>query len=163
MLNPAFCLFLLTAQCQSAERYSRALGAGRPSSSCSIIRRSVERCQVHRDLHALEAPIADRLVDPNATARSASATKFLADIKGPEFRPSAMNIRAVKVNVYRDTAVVTGAYHPKGTYGGKQYDHTGRFTDTWIFEWTLALRASHSSLLKNSAVPPSTPHLELTT
>jgi len=37
------------------------------------------------------------------------------------------------VNVYRDTAVVTGIDHAKGMVSRKSYEHTGRFTDTWIF------------------------------
>ena len=47
------------------------------------------------------------------------------------------------------TAVVTGIYLTKGTYSGRIYEHTGRFTDTWIFEngrWLCV--ASHTSLVK---------------
>jgi hypothetical protein len=57
----------------------------------------------------------------------------------------------VKVNLYRDTAVVSGVYHAKGTYNAQAYEHTGRFTDTWIFEggkWLCV--ASHSSLIKKN-------------
>lgn len=56
----------------------------------------------------------------------------------------------MKVNLYRDTAVVTGTYRIKDTYNRKAYDHVGRFTDTWIFEagrWQCV--ASHTSLIKN--------------
>jgi hypothetical protein len=55
----------------------------------------------------------------------------------------------VKVNIYRETAVVTGLYRTKGSFDGKPYDHLGRFTDTWILEngrWECV--ASHTSLLK---------------
>lgn len=105
--------------------------------------------QVHRDSHALEAMIADRFVNTEYDGEVSDRDKFLADIKDPEFKPSLMNIRDVQVNVYRETAVVTGVYHTKGTYSGKAYEHLGRFTDTWIFEngkWLCV--ASHTSLVK---------------
>lgn len=105
--------------------------------------------QVHRDSHALEALVADRFVNTEYDGDVSDRDKFLADIKNPEFKPSMMNIREVQVNVYRDTAVVTGIYHTKGTFSGKPYEHVGRFTDTWIFEsgkWLCV--ASHTSLLK---------------
>jgi hypothetical protein len=60
-----------------------------------------------------------------------------------------MSIDEVKVEMYATTAIVIGNYHTKGTYGGKPYEHTGRFTDTWVFQdgrWLCV--ASHSSLLK---------------
>ena len=105
--------------------------------------------QVHRDSHALEALIGDHFINTEYDGETSERDKFLADIKNPDFKPNAMNIRDVKVSVYRDTAVVTGVYHTKGTFSGKAYEHTGRFTDTWIFEdgkWLCV--ASHSSLLK---------------
>ena len=75
--------------------------------------------------------------------------KFLADIADPAFKVNALNIQDVKVNLYRETAVVTGSYRTRGTYQGRAYDHLGRFTDTWIFQdgrWQCV--ASHTSLLK---------------
>jgi ketosteroid isomerase-like protein len=75
--------------------------------------------------------------------------QFLADIKDPRFKPTALNIQDVKMNFFGDTAVVTGIYHASGTYQGKPYDHMGRFTDTWVMDlgkWQCV--ASHTSLLK---------------
>jgi ketosteroid isomerase-like protein len=114
-----------------------------------VLERLWNDAQVHRDSHALEALIADRFINTEYDGEVSERDKFLSDIKDPEFKPSAMNIRDVKVNVYRDTAIVTGIYHAKGTYGRVGYEHTGRFTDTWIFEsgkWLCV--ASHTSLLK---------------
>lgn len=114
-----------------------------------VLERLWNDAQVHRDWHALEALIADRFVNTEYDGEVSERDKFLSDIKDPEFKPSEMNIRDVKVNVYRDTAVVTGIYHAKGVVSGRGYEHTGRFTDTWIFEsgkWLCV--ASHTSLLK---------------
>ena len=43
-----------------------------------------------------------------------------------------MSIDDVKVEMYSTTAIVTGSYHTRGTYGSKPYEHFGRFTDTWV-------------------------------
>ena len=114
-----------------------------------VLERLWNDAQVHRDSRALEALIADRFINTEYDGEVSDREKFLADIKDPEFKPSNLNIHDVKVNLYRDTAVVAGIYQTKGTYSGKPYEHTGRFTDTWIFEngrWLCV--ASHTSLLK---------------
>jgi len=52
------------------------------------------------------------------------------------------------VTMYGDAAVATGTYTSKGTYKGKPFDHTGRFTDTWVKldgKWLCA--ADHESLI----------------
>src|SRR5258706_8656198 len=73
-----------------------------------VLERLWNDAQVHRDSRALEALIADRFVNTEYDGEVSDRDKFLADIKDPEFKPSLMNIHDVKVNVYRDTAVVTG-------------------------------------------------------
>jgi hypothetical protein len=105
--------------------------------------------QVSRDERALEGMIADTFVNTEWDGVLSERGKFLADIKDPKFKPSLVTIHDLKVNLYRNTGVVTGTYHTKGFYNGKPYDHLGRFTDTWIFEegkWECV--ASHTSLLK---------------
>ena len=46
---------------------------------------------------------------------------------------------------------VIGTYHSKGTYKGKAFDHTGRFTDTWIYQdgkWLCV--ATHTNLINKN-------------
>ena len=108
------------------------------------------QAQIARDSNAIQSLIADKFIDTEYDGEVSDREKFLADIRDPEYKPSAMNVQEVKVNLYRDTAVVTGIYHTRGTYNRKAYDHVGRFTDTWIFEggrWQCV--ASHTSLIKN--------------
>jgi ketosteroid isomerase-like protein len=146
MIKPAIFCLLLSA-CAAAQ--SRPPEAAAQEERLVVLERLWNDAQVHRDAHALQALIADRFVNTEYDGEVSERDKFLADIKDPEFKPSVMNIRDVKVNVFRDTAVVTGIYHAKGTYASKPYEHTGRFTDTWIFEdgkWLCV--ASHTSLLK---------------
>jgi ketosteroid isomerase-like protein len=49
--------------------------------------------------------------------------------------------------MHGNTAVVTGAYHEKGTEKGKPYEYRDRFTDVWMNtngRWQVI--ASHYSL-----------------
>jgi len=104
--------------------------------------------QVNRDSGALAGMIGDKFVNTEWDGEVSDRGQFLADIANPQFKPTALNIQDVKVILYRDTAVVTGIYHTKGSYQGKAYDHAGRFTDTWVLEdsnWQCV--ASHTSLL----------------
>jgi ketosteroid isomerase-like protein len=105
--------------------------------------------QVQRDARALEGMIADHFIDTEYDGEVSDRQKFLADIANPEFQPTSMALRDMQVSLYKDTAVITGIYRAKGMVSGKPYDHTGRFTDTWVFEnghWLCV--ASHTSLLK---------------
>jgi ketosteroid isomerase-like protein len=97
----------------------------------------------------LDALVAERFINTEYDGEVSDKTKFLSDIKDPLFKPTVASIQNVKVNLFGETAVITGVYRTKGTYQGKPYDHVGRFTDTWISEngkWQCV--ASHTSLLK---------------
>jgi len=105
--------------------------------------------QVNRDQRALEGMIADSFVDTEWDGDVSERGKFLADIKDPKFKPDLVTIQDLKVTLYPNAGVVIGAYHTRGSYNGKSYDHLGRFTDTWILndgKWECV--ASHTSLLK---------------
>ncbi len=105
--------------------------------------------QVNGDSSALAAMVADPFTDTEYDGEVSDRQKFLADIRDPKFKPSAMNIQDVKVAFFQNTAIVTGTYHVKGEYSGRPYEHFGRFTDTWINQnGTWMCVASHSSLIK---------------
>jgi ketosteroid isomerase-like protein len=114
-----------------------------------VLERMWNEAQVNRDALALEALVSSKFVNTEWDGDVSNKQKFLADIKDPLFKPTALNIQDIKMNFFGDTAVVTGTYHAAGTYQGKSYDHVGRFTDTWIADgghWECV--ASHTSLLK---------------
>ena len=105
--------------------------------------------QVNRDGRALAGMIGDKFVNTEWDGEVSDRGKFLADIDDPSFKAISLNIQDVKVNLFQNTAVVTGIYRAKGTYQGKPYDHVGRFTDTWVSQdskWVCV--ASHTSLLQ---------------
>ena len=114
-----------------------------------VLERLWNEAQVNRDAAALEALVSSRFVNTEWDGEMSDKQKFLADIKDPRFKPTALTIQDVKMNFFGDTAVVTGIYHTQGSYQGKPYEHLGRFTDTWVLDtgkWHCV--ASHTSLLK---------------
>lgn len=119
------------------------------ASKLLVLENMWNEAQLQRDAHALEGMIADHFVNTEYDGEVSDRQKFLADIADPQYQPSSMTLRDTQVSIYKETAVITGVYHAKGTVGGKTYDHTGRFTDTWVFQdghWLCV--ASHTSLLK---------------
>ena len=107
------------------------------------------QAQVIRDSTAVASMIGDKFVNTEWDGEVTDRGRFLADFADPKFQPSIMSIDDVKVEMYGATAVVIGNYHTKGTYGGKPYEHFGRFTDTWVLQdgkWLCV--ASHTSLKK---------------
>jgi len=110
------------------------------------LERMWNQAQVNRDSAAIAAMIGDRFVNTEFDGEVSNRGKFLADFADPKFKPSLMNIQNVEVEIYGTTAVVIGDYHAKGVYGTKPYEHSGRFTDTWVYQdgrWLCV--ASHSS------------------
>ena len=113
------------------------------------LERMWNQAQLVRDAAAIAGMIGDNFINTEYDGEVSDRGKFLADFADPQFRPSIMSIDDVKVAIYTTTAIVTGTYHTKGTYGSKPYEHFGRFTDTWLFQdgrWICV--ASHTSLLK---------------
>jgi len=135
---------LVVTVCALAQPPSDAEGA-----KLVALERMWNQAQVSRDATAIAAMIGDKFTNTEWDGEVSNRGKFLADFADPKFQPVLMNIQDVKVELYSNTAIVTGTYHTKGTYGGKPYEHFGRFTDTWLSQdgkWLCV--ASHSSLLK---------------
>lgn len=106
------------------------------------------QAQLHHDSKALNSLVADTFTYTDYDGTVMNKAEFMADIKDPAYRASLIANEGEKVFSYKDTMVVTGTYHTKGTYKGKGFEHYGRFTDTWINHngaWQCV--ASHTSLL----------------
>ena len=106
------------------------------------------QAQLMHDSAALERLVGTRFINTEWDGEVSDRKKFLADIKDPLYKPTTMSIQDVSVQIYGNTAIVAGVYHTKGSYDGKPYEHTGRFTDTWIYDydkWQCV--ASHTSLI----------------
>ena len=145
-MKPLLCCLVIAA-CGFAQTPKNASYSD--TSNVIALERMWNQAQLVRDANAIAGMIGDRFVNTEYDGEVSNRGKFLADFADPQFKPSLMQIQDLKVEMYPNTAVVTGIYHTKGIYGTKPYEHLGRFTDTWIFQegkWLCV--ASHTSLLK---------------
>jgi ketosteroid isomerase-like protein len=92
------------------------------------------QAQLLHDANAINRLISPNFIDIEWDGIVNGRQKFLADIRDPAYNPSNINIQNVLVQLYGTTAIVTGIYDVKGSYKNRNYEHLGRFTDTWIFE-----------------------------
>ena len=77
-----------------------------------------------------------------------SKAGYIAHCGDPDNRVLVSEMSDLKVRLHGNTAVVTGAYHEKGTSSGKRYEYHDRLTDVWMLldgRWQVI--ASHYSLL----------------
>jgi hypothetical protein len=147
MIKQAF-LCLLLAACAFAQTPTPASYTATVNNLVAL-ERMWNQAQVSLDASAIAGMIGDRFVNTEYDGEVSNRGKFLSEFADPKFKPSLMNIQNVEVATYNNTAIVTGDYHTKGSYGGKPYEHFGRFTDTWVSQdgkWLCV--ASHSSLVK---------------
>jgi ketosteroid isomerase-like protein len=73
-----------------------------------------------------------------------SKTGYISYSATPSIRLDLAETSDVKVRFHGNTAVLTGAYHERGTSNGKPYEYHDRFTDVWMKsggKWQLI--ASH--------------------
>ena len=140
-------VFLTFAACQAAARENRA-----ERSMIIALENAWNQAQIHRDGEALNRLVADTFVYTDWDGTLLNKAKFIADSKDPSVETSMVANDDVEVYFYPGFAVVTGAYHAKGSNRGKAFDHYGRFTDTWILsdgQWRCV--ASHTNLIKKAA------------
>ncbi|MBI3476066.1 MAG: nuclear transport factor 2 family protein [Acidobacteria bacterium] len=110
------------------------------------------QAQIHRDGEALSRLIADKFVYTDWDGTLLNKAQFITGSKDPSVDTTLVANNDVDVHFYPGFAIVTGAYHAKGTNRGKPFDHYGRFTDTWISsdgQWQCV--ASHTNLTKKPA------------
>jgi ketosteroid isomerase-like protein len=99
----------------------------------------------------LVAPlVADKFIGTGADGKVTNRAQLLADAKASKY--DSMEYEDVKVTVFGDTAIATGASKVKGTdESGKPMDAHVRWTDTWVKmpsgKWQCV--ASHVSPIKS--------------
>jgi ketosteroid isomerase-like protein len=80
---------------------------------------------------AVKPLLADTFVNTDADAQTYGKDKLLSNLKGGQWEHNA--ISDVKVAVYGNTAIATGAWSGKGIDGdGTKIDRRERWTDTWV-------------------------------
>jgi ketosteroid isomerase-like protein len=108
------------------------------------------QAEVAKDASALDHLLADEFTFVDIDGSVKNKEQFLDGIKHPVEHIEIIGNDSLKTHTYRDTVIVSGTYHEKGTLNGKAYIHRGRFTDTWVRQgssWMCV--ASHSTLMQH--------------
>ena len=75
--------------------------------------------------------LVDDFINTDVDGNQSGKSELLSNLKGGKWEQNA--ISDVKVSVYGDTAIATGAWAGKGVDGdGTKVDRRERWTDTWV-------------------------------
>ena len=83
------------------------------------------------DIATIDQLLTDDFIITVEDGNTYSKAGYIAHAKDPKTKVQVAEISDVKVRMHGDTAVVTGAYHEKGTSSGKPYELHDRLTDVW--------------------------------
>jgi ketosteroid isomerase-like protein len=84
------------------------------------------------DPAGMEALLAEDFIITVEDGTTFSKSGYLAHTADSELRVQISDMTDLRVRVRGTLAIVTGAYHEKGTSKGKGYESRDRFTDVWI-------------------------------
>ena len=84
------------------------------------------------DIAAMNSLLADDFVITIEDGSTFSKPGYIAHNGNSTVHVEVSDMSDVKVRLHGNTAVVTGAYHEKGTDKGKHYEYNDRFTDVWM-------------------------------
>jgi ketosteroid isomerase-like protein len=84
------------------------------------------------DVSTMESLLAEDLIITVEDGSTFSKAGYLAHTADSALKVLISDLSDVKVRMHGTVAVVTGAYHEKGTSKGKSYESRDRFTDVWM-------------------------------
>jgi ketosteroid isomerase-like protein len=99
------------------------------------------------DVAVMDSLLADDFIITVEDGSTFSKPGYIAHNGNSTVHVEISDMSDVKVRMHGKTAVVTGAYHEKGTDKGKAYEYRDRFTDVWMNnngKWRLIV--SHYSV-----------------
>ena len=84
------------------------------------------------DIATMESLLATDFIITVEDGTTFSKSGYIAHNGDTTQRIEITEMSGLNVRMHGNTAVVTGAYHEKGTSKGKPYDFRDRFTDVWM-------------------------------
>lgn len=99
------------------------------------------------DVAAMNSLLTDDFIITVEEGTIFSKAGYIAHCGDSDNRVLSSEMSDLKVRMHGNTAIVTGAYHEKGTSKGKPYEYHDRLTDVWMMidgRWQLI--ASHYAI-----------------
>ena len=100
-----------------------------------------------RRIDLLSSLLAEDFVITIEDGSTFSKAGYISHSADSSVRVELAELADLKVRLHGDTAIVTGAYHEKGTSNGQAYEYHDRLTDVWMKiggKWRVV--ASHYSV-----------------
>jgi len=85
-----------------------------------------------KDTKALDMLLAKNMIALDSDGALTPKAAFLAGIKDPSYQPGQVINEKINVQMFGDTAVVSGVYREKSVEKGKTIVHRASFIDTWV-------------------------------
>ena len=105
--------------------------AGSPENVVADLEQQWAEAQKAGTASVVAPMLAETFINTDADGETYGKAKLLANLKGGTWEING--ISNVKVTVYGDTAVASGAWMGKGVDGdGTHIDRSERWTDTWV-------------------------------
>lgn len=102
------------------------------------------------DVAKMNALLADDFIITIEDGRTFSKSGYIALNGNSTVKVEVSDMSDVKVRMHGNSlAVVTGAYHEKGTSNGKRYEYHDRFMDVWMNAGVWQIIASQYSIPSN--------------
>src|SRR5271165_1022075 len=84
------------------------------------------------DIVGMNSLLSDDFIITVEDGSTFSKSGYIAHSGDSTVKVEISDMSDLKVRMHGNTAIVTGAYHEKGTTKGKPYDYRDRFTDVWM-------------------------------
>jgi ketosteroid isomerase-like protein len=138
--GPIFCLLAISAASLWAQEKSD------PATIKALELKWTESYKQH-NIDILSSLLADEFMITIEDGSVYSKAGYISHTADSSVKVQVAEMSDLKVRLHGDTAIVTGAYHEKGTSNGKSYEYHDRLTDTWMKiggKWQVI--ASHYSV-----------------
>jgi ketosteroid isomerase-like protein len=133
----AICLYGLAAAQQKADTVSKI--SALENKWCDAYKQ--------RDVGAMNSLLADDFIITVEDGSTYGKSGYIAHSGDTSTQVEIAEMQELRVRVRGNVAIVTGAYHEKGTSKGKAYEYHDRLTDTWMnIDGKWQVIASHYSI-----------------
>jgi ketosteroid isomerase-like protein len=141
---------LLILACLATGAWDSATAQNKPESASSkvlALENKWNAAYKRGDIATMESLLAEDFIITVEDGSTFSKSGYIAHNGDSTLRVEITDMSGLSVRMHGNTAVVTGAYHEKGTSKGKPYEYRDRFTDVWMNlngKWQVI--ASHYSI-----------------
>lgn len=124
----------LTALVFAALSFADAQNSGDSSAVSKVLalEHAWDQAQERGDAKALAAIFDNALVYVDFDGQVLTKAGYLERVKSNSTHMQQIISEQMSVQMFGETAIVTGSYREKGVENGKPYLRRGRFTDTWV-------------------------------